>query len=77
VLHNGPRRITDESDEREEKGVMSSMRSQVIRFTAVSVIGVFALAGCGGGSNSPSVSKRCIKHPQWKICKGTSSTTAP
>jgi hypothetical protein len=56
---------------------MSSMRSQVIRFTAVSVIGVFALAGCGGGSNTPSVSKRCIKHPQWKICKGTSSTTAP
>jgi len=57
---------------------MQKVPSQITRLLAVGAIAAVALAGCGGGSGAPETSKRCIKHPQWKICKGqSSSTTAP
>ncbi len=57
---------------------MSKFPSQTTRLIAVGAIAVVALAGCGGGSGAPETSKRCVKHPQWKICQGkTAPTPAP
>jgi hypothetical protein len=55
---------------------MKNVRSKAIRVLAAGAIAAVALAGCGGGSNTPSTSKKCQKHPQWKVCKGQTTSSS-